>query len=117
MPVININGVNFTPNAMTIGMMDVSAPDAGRTQAGLMQKMLITRKLKIELEWWYPSPQLTSTILQAVYPEYFKVQVTNPRTNLWTEYTMYVGDRSAPVEMWGSDKKLYNKVSFSLIEQ
>lgn len=115
--IIKINGTEFKPNAMSIGIQDVSASDAGRTQSGLMMKMLITTKAKIELEWWYPSPQLTSQILSAVNSEYFSVQYTDPLTNTLVTKTMYVGDRSAPVEMWGTNKKLYTKVSFDLIER
>ena len=118
MAVITINGTSFNPSAMTIGIMDVSAPDAGRDQSGKMYKMLITSKRKIEVEWWYPSPTLTKSILTAAMSsEYVTVGYTDPYTNAWTTKTMYVGDRSAPVEMWGTNRKLYNKVSFSLIER
>lgn len=115
--IIKINGTEFKPSAMSIGIQDVSASDAGRDQSGTMHKMLITQKRKIELEWWCPSPQLTKQILSAVNSEYFSVQYTDPLTNTLVTKTMYVGDRSAPIEMWGANRKLYSKVSFNLIEK
>lgn len=117
MSIITINGTGFDPSKMSIGIQDVSNSDAGRDQSGLMYKNLITRKYKIELEWWMPSPALTSQILTAVDPEYFNVTFTDPKTNTSVTKSMYVGDRSAPVEMWGSNKKFYSKVSFNLIER
>ena len=89
--IIKINGTEFKPSAMSIGIQDVSASDAGRDQSGTMHKMLITQKRKIELEWWCPSPQLTKQILSAVNSEYFSVQYTDPLTNTLVTKTMYVG--------------------------
>ena len=117
--IININGINFKPSAMTIGVQDISAPNAGRDQNGYMHKMRITSKVRIQLEWAEPSKALTSQILTAVKSEYFPVQYTDPVSNTIVTKTMYVGDRSAPVRMWGSSsgRQWYSKVSFSLIER
>lgn len=115
--IIRISGVEFKPSEMKIGIQDISAPDSGRDQSGTMHKLLLCQKRKIELAWWCPSPQLTAQILQAVKPEYFTVEYTDPETNTWVARTMYVGDRSAPVEMWGNDRKFYSKVSFNVIER
>ena len=114
---ITINGQNFDPSKMTIGIQDVSASDAGRDQEGTMYKMLITRKYKIELEWWCPSREETSRILKAVRPEYFYVTFTDPVENALVPKMMYVGDRSAPVQMWGDARQFYSSVKFNLIEQ
>ena len=82
-----------------------------------MHKNLITRKYKIELEWWCPSRAETARILQAVNPEYFPVTFTDPMTNVLTTKTFYVGDRTAPVQMWGDDRQFYSSVKFNLIER
>lgn len=117
--IIKINGTEFKPSVMTIGVQDISAPNAGRDQSGYMHKMRLTSKVRISLEWAEPSKALTSQILTAVAPEYFYVQYTDPVTNSLVTKTMYVGDRSAPVRMWGSSsgRQWYSKVSFNLIER
>lgn len=117
MLVIKINGVNFDPSEMEIGVQDVSASEAGRDQRGVMQKMLISSKFKIRVAWREPSRALTAQILTAVKPEYFQVQFWNPETNSLTTRTMYVGDRSAMVRMWGDARAWYSKVEFNLIER
>lgn len=117
MLIININGTDFKPSVMEIGIQDISAADAGRTQAGTMQKMRIVEKTTINLEWWEPSRSLTSAILWAVSPEYFPVTFYNPKTMEVETKTMYVGDRTAPVRMWGDDRAFYSRVSFNLIER
>lgn len=121
MAIITINGTAFStdnaPSKMSIGLYDVSNSDSGRDQNGLMYKNLVTRKYKIELEWWGVSPALTSQILTAIDPEYFSVSFTDPKTNSWVTKTMYVGDRSAPYQMWGENRKFFSKVSFNLIER
>lgn len=117
MLIIEINGTAFKPSVMEFGFQDISAPNAGRDQNGLMHKMYLTSKIKINLEWWEPSRALTAQILQAVSSEYFTVRFWNPETNSLTTRTMYVGDRSAPVRMWGDGAAWYSKVSFNLIER
>ena len=121
MAIITINGRDFSsdnaPSKLSIGIYDVSNSDSGRDQNGYMWKNLVARKYKIELEWWCPSPQLASQILMAVDPEYFVVGFTDPKTNTWVTKTMYVGDRSAPYQMWGENRKFFSKISFNLIER
>lgn len=121
MAIITINNVAMenalTPSKMAIGVYDVSNSDSGRDQTGLMWKNLIARKYKIELEWWMPEPPVVASILGAIDPEYFNVTFTDPRTNTATTKVMYVGDRSAPYEMWGDNRKYFNKLSFNLIER
>ena len=117
---IKINGQNFDPSKMSIGVQDVSASDAGRDQNGKMHKMLITRKYKIELEWSCPSVAETARILNAVQGEYFDVTFHDPLDPAYDSLVtkrMYVGDRSAPVQMWGDSRHFYSSVKFNLIEQ
>lgn len=115
--IIKINGISFKPSEMTIGIQDVSASDAGRDQTGRMHKNRITQKATIQLSWWCPSRELTSQILTAVDSEYFPVQYYDPKTNTLVTKTMYVGDRSAPVQMWNDKRAFYTSVSFNLIER
>lgn len=117
MAVITINGTNYDPSEMTFGIQDISAPDAGRDLSGKMWKMTVTQKRTIQLAWWQPSPALVSQVLTSVSPEYFNVTYTDPQTNASTTKSFYVGDRSAPVQIWGTSTKRYSKLSFKLIER
>ena len=117
MAILTINGLGVDPSVITYGIQDVSAPDAGRDLSGTMQKMTITQKRTIQLEWWQPDPALTAQILQTVKPEYFNVTYTDPESNTQVTKTFYVGDRSAPVQVWGANTKRYSKLSFKLIER
>lgn len=115
--VIKINGTEYDPSEMTIGIQDVSAPDAGRSLDGVMHKMTITQKRTIQVAWWQPSPSVVASVLTKVKPEYFPVQYTDPESNTLVTKTFYVGDRSAPLQVWGDGTKRYSKLSFKLIEQ
>lgn len=115
--VITINGTQYDPSELTIGIQDVSAPDAGRDLSGIMWKMKISQKVTIQLGWLQPDPALVSQILTSVAPEYFSVQYTDPITNSSVTKTFYVGDRSAPYQVWGTNTKRFSKLSFKLIER
>ena len=123
--VIKINGTEYDPSEMTIGIQDVSAPDAGRSLDGIMHKMTISQKRTIQLAWWQPSPSVVSAVLNSVTydavthapVEYFPVQYTDPASNTLVTKMFYVGDRSAPLQVWGDGMKRYSKLSFKLIEQ
>ena len=117
MSILTINGTGYDPSAITYGIQDVSAPDAGRDLSGTMQKMTICQKRTISLEWWQPEPALTAQILTSVKPEYFPVTYTDPESNTTVTKTFYCGDRTAPVQVWGTGNKRYSKVTFKLIEQ
>ena len=119
MSILTINGLGVDPNSITYGIQDVSAPDAGRDLTGLMHKMTVTQKRTIQLEWWQTDPALTAQILTAVKPEYFNVTYPDPESNSNVTKTFYVGDRSTPVQVWGSGvgNKRYSKLSFKLIER
>ena len=115
--VIKINGTEYDPSDLTVGIQDISAPDAGRDLTGLMHKMTVTQKVTIQVSWWQPSPALVSQVLTSVSPEYFSVQYNDPISNSLKTKTFYVGDRSTPVQVWGSNVKRYSKLSFKLIER
>ena len=115
--VIKINGTEYDPSELTVGIQDISAPDAGRDLTGYMYKMTVCQKVTIQLTWLQPSPALVSQILNSVKSEYFQVQYNDPLTNSLSTKTFYVGDRSAPVQVWGTNNKRYSKLSFKLIER
>ena len=123
--VIKINGTEYDPSELTVGIQDVSAPDAGRDLSGTMQKMTVCQKVTIQVAWWQPSPALVSAVINSVmydpithaFVEYFPVQYNDPISNSLVTKTFYVGDRSAPVQVWGSSTKRYSKLSFKLLER
>ena len=116
---IRVNGVGFTPSAMTVSIQNVNAADSGRVlnSNATMYTNRITRKYKIQLEWWGPDPAETARILQAFSPEYFNVTFTDPYSNSAVTKTFYSGDQSIPVKVWTSNNKRYSKVSFNIIER
>lgn len=126
---INVNGTwqEFKPSEMTVSVMDISAPDAGRDQTGYMwtQKLKnsngdVILKHKIQLAWWCPDPAVVASVLNAIKPERFYVSFHDPFNSNPTggniSCLMYVGDREMPVQMWGANRKFYSRLAFDLIE-
>jgi hypothetical protein len=105
------------PSAMTWGLKDVSGSNAGRTTDTIMHKDRRGQKVTLSLAWNGPTPAEASAILQAFNPEYIFLRYTDPLTNTKTTKEFYVGDRSAPVKVWQSNNKLYETVSFEVIER
>jgi len=106
-----------TPSAMTWGLQDVSAADSGRTDDAKMHKNRIAQKVKWSLVWTTKKPDVVAKILQMFDPEYFYVRYNDPKTNKMIVKEFYAGDRSAPVEQWIVGGKLYEQVSFDIIER
>ena len=105
------------PSKMDWGYQDVSQGDSGRDDTGYMYKGRVTQKVKIELEWSAVSPSVASTILQAFNPEYINVRYFDPMANAWQIKNFYVGDRSAPVKIFSVNQKIYESISFDIIER
>ena len=115
---IRVDGVDMpNPSKLQWGLQDVSIGDSGRDDTGYMYKGRVTQKVKIELEWSAVSPSVASTILQAFNPEYINVRYFDPIANAWQIKNFYVGDRSAPVKIWSVNQKIYETVSFDIIER
>ena len=106
-----------TPSSMTWGLQDVSAADSGRTDDARMHKNRIAQKEKLSLVWATKRPNVVATILQLFDAEYFYVRYNNPKTNSMAVREFYAGDRSAPVKQWTVGGKLYEQVSFDIIER
>lgn len=117
MAVIKIGTQNFSPSKMEWGLQDVSGSDAGRTEDGYMFKNRVTQKRKLQLEWWGIGTTEAARILQAFNPEYINVTYFDPLIGDTVTKTFYTGDKSAPVKMWTAGKKLYETISFNIIER
>lgn len=115
---IKVDGVRIkTPSVFQFSINEVSAASAGRTSDGLMHKERITRKRKIVLQWNGTTPEETQAILQAFSPEYFKVTYYDPLDGATKTRTFYAGDQTMPVKSWSANKKIYEQVSFDIIER
>lgn len=115
---IRVDGVRIkTPSSFKLSVNDVSASDAGRTSDGKMHKNRITRKRTIALSWAGVSPDEAHAILTAFAPEYFKVRYWDPLDNALATRTFYSGDQEAPVKSWAINNKIYESITFNIIER
>lgn len=106
-----------TPSSFQWSLQDISASDAGRTQDTLMHKMRVGKKRKIVLSWNVPTKEEITAILKAFDPEYFKVTYWDPLDGAETTRTFYSGDKTAPVKTWNVNNKIYEQLSFDIIER
>ena len=118
---ITLNNVAVPdPTALTWGLQDVSASDAGRDEATTMHKMRLGQKRTYTIEWAGIDRANASIILQAINSsENFPCYLFDVMNNQYETRTYYVGDRSAPFKQWFSNDivgMIYTKLSFTLIE-
>ncbi len=115
---IRVDGVDMpNPSKMQWSLQDVSLGESGRDDKGYMYKSRVAQKVKIELSWNAVSPDVASTILSAFNPEYINVRYFDPKANAYLIKNFYVGDRAAPTKIWTSNNKIYETVSFDIIER
>ena len=106
-----------TPSVFELSINDVSASDAGRTQDGLMHKNRITRKRKIVLKWNGVGTKDAKDILQAFKNEYFTINYYDPVVGTRVTKTFYSGDQSAPIKTWTVGNRVFEQISFDVIER
>jgi hypothetical protein len=115
---IRVNGKKIlTPSVFQPSLQDISAADAGRTQDTIMHKNRKGKKRKIQLAWNGVNKEQAHSILQAFKDEYFRVTYYDPWEGDTITKTSYSGDQSAPVKTWMVNKKIYEQVSFDIIER
>lgn len=115
---IKVDGVAIkSPSTFNISINDISASSAGRDESGRMHKERKTRKRKIVLAWNGPSPAEAKEILAAFKPEYFKVTYFDPLEGKNQTRTFYSGDQTVPVKTWTANNKVYEQISFDIIER
>lgn len=118
MAMITVDGKEMPcPSVFNWGLQDISAAESGRTDDTMMHKNRVGQKRKIGLQWNCPDRQTTARILQAFNPEYINVTYPDAMSGADETRTFYVGDRSAPVKMWWTNKKRMESVSFDIIER
>lgn len=116
-PLQSVDGLTVpSPSKYEWKESDVSAKDAGRTEDAVMHKMMIARKIHLELSWDYLTIAEASTVLTAfTRSEYFQVKYLDAKAGGYLTKTFYVGDRSTP--LYNAVKGLWENVSFNIIEQ
>lgn len=120
---IRVNGDRVKcPSEYTVTLNDISAPDAGRDEAGTMNKGRITHKSTVQLSWNAPTPEEAYDILHAFSDnEYFEVTYYDPyycrSANDRRTATFYRGDTNAPVWWFYKDRERLQKLSFNIIER
>lgn len=117
MAMITVDGVSVPcPSVFTWGLQDISASESGRTDDTIMHKNRVGQKRKISLQWNIKDRATTAQILQAFNPEYISVKYPDAMSGTDETRTFYVGDRTAPVKYWWVGKRLYESISFDIIE-
>lgn len=107
------------PIDMSYGLMDISSPDAGRTQDAnsTMHKMRVGQKRKLSLSWANLSLRDTSTIFRAFDPEYVYVKYVDPKDGDWRVVHFYTGDKSSAYrKVRMPNGTVMKTLSFDLIE-
>lgn len=114
-PIKTVDGVAIPcPSKYDWTVNDISDSDAGRCESGIMQKMRITRKRKLELEWKNVPMIVANAVLTAFAPQYVQVNCLDPLENGYVTKTFYSGDQRSSaynvrINLW--------TVSFNIIEQ
>ena len=118
MALLRVDGVDMPePSRLQWSLQDVSVGDSGRDDSGKMYKGRITQKVKLEIAWNAVSPSSASTILNAFNPEYINVRYFDPKANAYQVKNFYVGDRAVPFKIFTSKQKMYETLSFDIIER
>ncbi len=113
-PIKSVGGVAVkAPSVYKWKLQDISAPDAGRTEDGTMDKARIGQVVGIDLAWNNIDTACASAILNAFNPEYITIEYLDPKAGAYLTDEFYVGDRSAP--LYNCKMGLWSNVSFSII--
>ena len=112
---------SFDPSSLTWGLQDISSADTGRTQTGKMIINRVAQKVKLSVVFNGVTLAQSAQILTAFNPTsndnpYIRVKYPNPQTGNIEGRVFYLGDRSAPVYMYTTNKKIMQNISFDLIE-
>lgn len=115
----HLTPIHPDPAGLTWGLQDISSANAGRTQEGVMNKMLVSKKRKLQLKWTLTDETQASAILQAFDHEYFYCKYWDVLAGDWQVREFYAGDKSAPFQWFQLDNKgtKIATVSFDIIER
>ena len=118
MAMITVDGVVMpAPSKDEWNIQDVSIGESGRDDTGYMYKGRVTSKVKLVLEWQGKTPTVAKSILEAFQPEYIHVNYFDPLEGDYVTKEFYTGDRSAKVKIWSENNKIFETISFDIIER
>lgn len=103
------------PSSYKWQLIDISAPDAGRTEDMAMNKMRRGQAVRVDLGWVYPTLAEASTVLNAFNWEYLLINYLDTKAGAWLDKRFVVGDRNAP--LWNSAKGRWEGITFPIIQQ
>ena len=119
--ILKINGrILPTPSGMSFTLQDYDSENSKRTISGKMTRDRIrANTLKISVSFAPLFGDELKTIIDSVTPQFFNVQLLDPRTNSIQTLEMYCGDKSFDTlrVFVESGKVKYEGLSFSLIER
>ena len=107
------------PQEYTPDIYDVDAATTGRNAAGTMIRDRVAVKHKFNCKWVGLSQTELTTLLNAVTDASFTLSAVDIRTGSRANFTVYVGDRSAPVYWYPSTNSntwMYASLSMNFIE-
>lgn len=117
-PLRSVDGVAIkTPSSFSVEIEDVSSANAGRTEDAVMHKETVTTLTKISCSWSGLTFEQARGVLER-FPksrEYFRIEYFDIALCGFVTKTFYVGNRTA--DMYSGVLKLWNNLSFSLIER
>ena len=121
MAMFKVNGSQIKePKTASYTIQDLDAEDgAGRNQQGLMFRYRVAKKGKWTCAWGPLTPAQMSKLLTAVKDEFFELTFVDPDTNTERTAEFYVGDRTAAVMWWSTEKKkyMYSGLTMNFIER
>ena len=116
--IIKVDGKTFKcPSKFKWKKSDVSANDAGRTDAVIMHKNRIGKKRTLSLGWVQLSKQEIHEILLAFDPEYIHVTYWDPLEGKDVTKEFYTGDMEAEVKWWAKGRERYSTLDFDVTER
>ena len=107
------------PQEYTPSIQDVDASTTGRNAAGTMIRDRVAVKRKFSCKWVALSQADLTKILNACDDVSFSLSAVDPKTGTRQTYTVYVGDRTAPVYWYPSTDStswMYASLTMNFIE-
>ena len=104
-----------SPSDYTVTKSDVSAPDAGRSEDGVMHEMYMGRLYKFALKWANITTNEAMAIISLFAPEYISVKYYDFVTNQMRTTSFYSGDNG--LQMYSAALNIVSELSLNIIER
>lgn len=105
------------PQEMTWDIYDVDSDETGRNQEGVMFRDRVSVKRKVSCKFPPMTSAETSTLLNAVTDQFFKLTYPDAMTGANRTMDCYIGDRSTPVFIKRGTTYIWEGVSMNFIEK